>query len=681
MLFFQATLFLGYLLADQLNRWISVQYHLWFYLSLFLVAAWSLPILPTDAWKPMSPDQPGWKVLVLLLICVGLPYLILATTGPMTQAWLARVSQHSRVYRLYALSNAGSLLALLAYPFLIEPNWKLRTQAVVWSGMFVVYCIGMYVCAKIVRDHFRHQPNELRSKVSAADNAGGTTDEQLPNWCASILWVVLPMFASISLLATTNYVCQDIASIPLLWIVPLALYLLSFILCFDRPVWYRPVLMSLGAIACVALSANTESFSPLATLYRLLGWQQPELPESLAWLWHREVHFSTKFVFIFVGLLLACMVLHGETYRLRPSPKYLTYYYLSLAGGGALGGVFVNLIAPLIFSQYYEWGISLGVIACISLIVLIREAWNTFRRPTWKWQRWAVVVAGVMLLPFLIHAVYLVGKQATKKLSSDTIFAERNFYGAFRVSEMYRENPDYHVRTLVHGIIKHGEQYPSSELRYFAGSYYAPGSGVALAMEALQGKPKRVGVVGLGAGSLAAYAMKGDTFTFYELNPRIEYVADKFFTYVGDAKERGATIEIVSGDARLSMERQPSQQFDALVIDAFSGDSIPVHLLTKEAMDVYAKHLKPDGLLIFHVSNSYLNLVPVTCRLSEYAGMTPIHIKHRSDASLGSYTTDYVILTNRESFLSSLPKYLPDANNQVPLWTDESSNLLQILKL
>ncbi len=655
MLFFQVVLCAGYLLADLMIRYVPIRRQMWFYAGLFALALFSLPIIPADSWKPTGLETPIWRVLGLLALAVGLPYLILSTTGPIIQAWYARAANKSTVYRLYALSNAGSLLALLVYPFVVEPLFDLHRQAILWTSAFGMYMFFMLACSYVVRNSATTLSED---SLTAQDDITELDGGARPRWFQYAGWIFFPMVASLLFLATTNHVCQDVASLPLLWIIPLALYLITLIICFDRPLWYRPILMGTAAIVLAAWAINPDKF---------LWWGKEE----------RNVHFTIEFLVSFGAMFFGCMVCHGEVAKLRPSPKYLTIYYLMLSAGGALGGLFVSLVAPVIFEKYFEWGVSLELVIFASLIALTR-AFVLILIGYPKLRLW-IAAPIIVEIAMVGGSFYWIWEKGLVFDRTSVIATGRNFYGAIRVMEYYPKNPEKHMRMFVHGNIRHGQQYQKPEKQRTPGSYYPPDSGAAKAIKQFESSPAHVGVVGLGAGTLAAYGKPGDRYTFYEINPMVEQFARKYFTYLEQCR---AELEIVIGDARLSMERQPPQAFDVIIVDAFSGDAIPVHLITKEAMDVYARHLKPDGFLVFHISNSYLDLYPVTLKLAEYAGLDSRLIITPGNDDDSVYRTDYVVLTNRTDFLRQYPKHPPDhkVNDRVPLWTDHYSNLFQILK-
>jgi hypothetical protein len=365
------------------------------------------------------------------------------------------------------------------------------------------------------------------------------------------------------------------------------------------------------------------------------------------------------------GLFVCCMFYHGELASLKPSPRYLTRFYLMVSLGGALGGLFVGVVAPLVFATYYEFGIALVVTGLLAMHLL------------WPLPKWMPATAlGVSLVCGFYFYQYI------DELTRGTSVMMRNFYGTLRVKDVGQPDDPNAVRRLMHGVIMHGEQYQEPNLRRQPTSYYGPDSGIGLAIRHYHDRPLRLGVVGLGTGTLAAWGKPGDVFKFYELDPQVLAVAQSEFTYLRDSR---ATIETALGDARLNLEREPPQRFDILVIDAFSSDSIPVHLITREALAVYLKHMQPDGIIAFHVTNRYLDLPPVVKMVADANGIASVLVEHDPDESDERYSrTDWTLVTRDRSFLQSTALQRAQSEVEVPprlsLWTDDFNNLLRILK-
>ena len=471
-------------------------------------------------------------------------------------------------------------------------------------------------------------------------------DEKVPLWRQRLLWVGLPALASLMLLATTNHVCQNVAVIPFLWVVPLSLYLISFIVCFDHERWYRRGLCGGLTVLLIFITVAGEE-SIISLSFR----------QSLA------VYFTAMF-----GI---CMVCHGELVRLRPPPRYLTIFYLMIAAGGAVGGILVSLVAPLVFNRFWEWEIGLGAgyLLAAGLVVRSLRSYLALRRYQ------TILVAGIVLVgPGSIICWQLdTGSYALERA--------RNFYGIVSVVERAKDRADDHNCALVSGGILHGTQFVTPAKCHLPTTYYGSESGVGRTLSFFSDRQDlRVGAVGLGAGTVAAYAQTGQYFRFYEINPEMLRLAHTRFTYLGDCRGR---YDVILGDARLSLERETSQHFDVLVVDAFSGDAIPVHLLTQEAVAVYLKHLVPGGVLCVHISNTYLDLTCVVRGLGEKYGLETLKVSSPSNHAWGLEPATWMIMSRNHQFLASMSSYAqpkPPAEGSLP-WTDGYSNLFEILKV
>jgi len=643
MLFFQMALLLGYLYAHALVRYLKPRTQMLVHAGLLLVSALALPVYPNASWKPLSGDEPTLRILGLLAATVGLPYFLLSTTGPLLQAWYARRFQGAMPYRLYALSNAGSMFALLSYPVLFEPVFTTHQQAWMWSaayGVFVVLCGGLAV---LVGPGARGQgPGE---EAAAED-----TDAVPPSAKQYFMWLLLPAVASLLLLAITNHLSQNVAAIPFLWVLPLSIYLLTFILCFEGSGWYRrnPYLqllaVALGAMA-YALSVDSTGSVPIRVMVPLFA----------------------------MGLFTCCMVCHGELARLKPDPRYLTHFYVMIAAGGALGGLLVGLLAPHLFNAIYE--MPLGLVACAALVL-----WVLRQDAELKWfQRWrqpAPIVAAVLTLALAVF----VGLQIRDSVRGSRELV-RNFYGGLKVRDSGPATQLDATRTLTNGTINHGEQFLNPARRDQPTTYYGPDTGVGLAIRE-KGKAGaiRVGVIGLGTGTLAAYGRLGDYYRFYEINPLVLRLAHTEFSFLPDCR---AKVDVAMGDARLSLERESPENFDVLAVDAFSSDSIPVHLLTLEAMLLYFSHLRPDGVLAVHISNRYLDLEPVLAGETRATGKLARVVDTDDDDTQDVFGATWVLITSPangfhgEELTNSTAI---ESKRTVRLWTDDYSNLFRILK-
>jgi hypothetical protein len=668
LLFFQVLLTAGYayshLLATRLRLVAQRNVHT---VLLLLTAgvlawqfcAWSVPLLPGAAWKPAGNAPPAWQVLLLLLVGVGLPFFVLSTTSSLLQAWYGRMREGRAPYWLYSLSNAGSLLSLLAYPFLVEPSLSLRGQAGGWSLFFLLFAALCIVCA------FRAAGGGRETRIERPGIFAPTPSAAAgPGWWVRCLWVLLPAWASLLLLAVTNQLSGEVAVVPFLWVLPLVLYLLTFVICFSGERWYcRPVFIvaGLGALAWMTV-----------VLYK----------------WKDGVSLP-----MFAGagcatLFTGGMICHGELFRLRPDSRRLTAFYLSVSVGGALGGIFVALIAPWIFRGYWESFLGYGGIGLTLALVMWRDERSWMRGP----RRWIWRTLALLLLLALAAAV----RWQIRDYQQSVVRMERNFYGVLRVVEADRGDAQAYRHKLYHGQTLHGFQFRSSHLRRLLTSYYVESSGIGLAIlnhprrTALKPDSRhlRIGVVGLGAGTLAAYGRPGDSFRFYEINPAVANMATGWngcFSFLQDCPAR---VKVVLGDARISLERElaegGSQDFDVLAVDAFSGDSPPVHLLTREAFELYLAHLRAGGVLALHVSNRYLDLPPVVWKAADVLGVPAAEIWGKSDKER-AWSSVWILVTRDEAFLripalAAAASPREEGGRSVRLWTDDYSNLFQILK-
>jgi hypothetical protein len=630
LVFFQSALLLGYLYADVTTRRLTPARQSIVHIGLLLVSLLLVPIAPNASWRPQPGGDPAWRILGLLTVTIGLPFILLSATSPLVQTWYARVRSGSEPYHLFALSNLASLLALLSFPFLIEPRIPSHRQAMLWSTLFGVFVGLCSIAAWLAR---------RRPSMTAAATGEPAETATPPSRREKLLWLALSACGSILLLSITNHLTENVAPVPLLWVLPLALYLLTFTLAFNRRSLYSRWLM----VRLLAVTLGGLGYA----IY------DPAFTESL----------QVSVPLFCLGLFVCCWFCHGELAKLRPAARDLTSFYLMISLGGALGAIFVGLLAPHIFSAIYEFPLALVLTAGLAAVVL----WPLGGQERLFWT--AATIAMVLILGRNVHAY-----------KKNAVLVVRNFYGALRV----KENQDwlkqpYH--TLYHGKIEHGAQFLSLPKSLQPTTYYGPDSGVGVALDRHSGSPKRVGVIGLGAGTLAAYGKAGDFFRFYEINPLVPIIANTSFSYLRDTLAR---TDIVIGDARLSLAAEPPQQFDILAVDAFSGDAIPVHLLTKEAFALYVHHLKSDGILAIHTSNTYLDLAPVVQLLADDAGYPAQLISNGDDTRKLIDSSDWVLVTRNASFLSELDTSRMVDPILVPahlrLWTDDHNNVFQILR-
>jgi len=640
LVFFQTALLAGYAYCDLTARRMQPRAQVKLHIALLVVSLAVLPIIPAAHWKPGGDENPLWLILGMLVGTIGLPYFLLSTTSPLVQLWFARARPGMSPYRLFALSNLASMLALIGYPVLFEPLAPTRMQALGWSlgyALFVVLCaVAGWTSLRGLR------PPVIVTRPDHADPSAGdaVAEEPPPTASRQLLWCTLAATASLLLLAVSNHITQNIASVPLLWIAPLAIYLLTFILCFDSTRWYRR--RTLLAMTAAGLGVMAWTLA------------DPDLTHEL------EIQIG---VFC-AGLFLACMFCHGELVRLKPAPRHLTRFYLMISLGGAAGSVLVGLVAPLVLPAYFE--LAAGLVLCALLLL---------------WQ----VRRDVLIFPALAAAATLAtlgfGAWGVVEFYDTTIVTARNFYGVLRVQE-FRADSVNDRRSLIHGTIMHGTQYLSPDMRSRTTSYYTPTSGIGRLLESLHPRtePLRVGVIGLGTGTLAAYGSKGDVYRFYEINPEVITIARRDFTFLGDSE---ATIETALGDARLKLEREPAQRFDVLAVDAFSSDSIPLHLITSEAVAIYKRHLAPGGVIAFHVTNRFLDLIPVVEALAGANGLEIIHIGDDGEGA-GAARSEWLLLSEDAALLArpELAEFAQPiaARRDRRLWTDDYSNLIQVLK-
>ncbi len=642
LLFFQASLLAGYLYAHCSTRYLKRRQQAILHIVLMAASLALLPILPSPAWKPFEAGDPSGRILLLLAATIGLPYILLSATSPLLQAWFAMLKPGAIPYRLFALSNIGSLLALCSFPVLVEPLFTTRVQAIGWSCLFAAFVL---LCAVVAW-------KTLRSESRPAQIEAVQTGEP-PSWKVQVLWAALAACASALLLEISNHLSQNVAPIPFLWVVPLGLYLLSFIICFEREHAYRRVVF----LPLLVLSVGAAAYALYFNLGNLnIKWSIPTFA---------------------VALFACCMVCHGELARLKPASGYLTSFYLMVSLGGALGGLFVAVGAPRLFHTFAE--LPATMVACVALAAAVLWGWPG----DFKFKAVLTIVRIAMVILTIALAVYL----GHGKHLDDTRFelSVRNFYGVLRVYDLPDTDEQTGVRELNHGTINHGTQIIEAARRRTPTSYYGPNSGIGRAMRYLDRKPSvRVGVVGLGAGVTAAYCRPGDVFRFYEINPLDLGIANSWFTFLKDC---AADHDVLLGDARLTMEREPSRQFDLIAVDAFSSDAIPVHLLTREAFVLYFRHLKPNGILAVHVSNRYLDLAPVVSRNAQDIGKAALLLADDGGGYDYLTSSDWMLVTNDPAvnmFTDHLfqGKGITRAKMRRDLrpWTDDYSNLFQILK-
>lgn len=660
MLFFQAFLTGGYAYAYWLIRHVKINLQTAIHIALILFSivvliglsfAWTSPITPDASWKPQNVDAPIIHIFTLLIVSVGLPYFILAANGPLMQAWFSRNFPNKSYARLYSLSNLGSLLGLLAYPALIEPLLTLRAQGWMWSIGFALF--GLFAVWIAFRSSRASplSPVEVDSPSSSGH----------PSPALFTLWLALSATASLFLLSVTNQISQEVAVIPFLWILPLTIYLLSFILAFSGGRGYNRKIYSFLFFIFLAL-----------TLFVMLN------ATSLHIYWQIGAYCLLLFA--------ACMLCHGELYLLRPDAEHLTTFYLMVSIGGAFGGLFVSLIAPFIFNGYWEFFVGLAMTVAIALTAL-REKSHVASNVMEDRSSRVIQKTRFVFTVFILVTVMLT---VLSNSFSGGLFSRRNFYGVIRVREVVVPGVNSAAYAMAHGITVHGLQFVSQDLRNVPTAYFVRGSGAGLAIlkHPKYGEGMRVGMLGVGAGTLAVYGQPGDMYRLYEINPVVIELAEGqggYFSFVRDSK---ADVTMVPGAARISLERElaegGSQKFDVLALDVFSSDSIPVHLVTKEAFALYLEHLAPDGIIAAHITNLHLDLQPVFWQLAKFYGLSMVRVNYEGDEN-GGYASHWILLA-RDPALLSVPAIqehavdLREYSTTIQLWTDDYSNLFQILK-
>ena len=682
MLFFQAALLLGYLYAHLAPRRLGVRRHMLLHVGLLALA---LPLLPIGVMEPggaLRENHPNMWLLLVLALSLGVPFVLLSSTGPLLQVWFSQTThpEADNPYFLYASSNAGSLLALLSYPFLLEPTLPLNLQARLWTWGYIALVVLVVVTAV-------YRGRRVRTR---ADLAGPPLSDPRIDPRTKVRWTLLAFVPSSFLLAVTTHITTDVAAVPLLWVIPLVLYLLSFTMVFGRrTIVSQPFLVRWQPVGLICL--------------------------LILDFWGRSASSPWLLPLHLVVFFLTALVCHGELAATKPPASRLTEFYLYIALGGVLGGIFNALVAPALFESVLEypltllvacavrprltdkaparsarWDIALILGACVALVgarigssdrpaaatAVVASALAALiclrmsRDPT----RFTLAVAGVVIAGVIADMA-----------RPDVLLKERNFFGVREV----REDAQAHMRVLMHGTTRHGAQSIDPGKRREPISYYnrqGPLGDVFRAMPPAAGR--NIAVVGLGTGAMAAYAGAGESWAFYEIDPDIARVArdTSYFTYLSDTP---AQVEVVLGDGRLSLAKAPSGYYDLIVLDAFSSDAIPTHLLTLEALTVYQSKLSDEGVLVFHLSNRYLDLEPVLGRLVHTAGVSGI-IRVNTARTQELIQSDgdpsiWAALAPRASNLRGLlndERWQPlEIREGVALWTDDFSNIFSVFRL
>ena len=671
--FFQITLLVGYFYAHALQRIRSVRLQAAIHVAVMILAGLTLPLHISSVFGPPTSEHPALWLIGVLAASLGAPFAVLSATAPLVQAWHARLvhaETGTEPYALYAASNLGSLLALLAYPVLVEPLMTLRGQTGTWSlgyWGFILLMAGLAVMA-------------LRGQVPLAPAHSVSTPQS--SWRARLTWLALAAVPSSLMMGVTTHITTDVASAPFLWVIPLALYLITFIIAFSA----RPFLPARLALVLQAAA--------VAACICLLPFKTANLGAQLG------VHLAAFF--------LTALVCHQALVARRPDPSQLTEFYLWMSLGGVVGGAFNAFLAPVIFQNVWEYPLVL-VVSC-----LVRPGAGSVA--IWRWMVLTAGLAATIAAPLLtVHgamspptaaalviaalcAFTLRGRTwmftimivalclSSFKVSSrvDVRETSRSFFGVLRQSELIQPPLGGRVKMLAHGTTLHGAQAVDPRWRCRPLVYYAPETPIGQVFTAMRAlKPAiRVGAVGLGTGAVAAYVRPADRLTFFEIDPLVVRIASDpvHFSYTTQCAK--GPIDYVVGDARLSLARQPRGAFDILLIDAFSSDSVPTHLLTVEAVKGYLTHLKPDGVLVLHVTNRNMDLRGPAMAVAKAAGgvaLLQIHYAPRLSPALWESSEDAVIVGKTPQALSAFigdTRWQASSPTASRPWTDDYVNLV-----
>mgnify|MGYP005834157993 CR=1 FL=1 len=655
--FFQVALLCGYAYAHALQRFsvpVQTLIHPWaLLLGLGVLAAvamrWGAPLL-ASTHRP-NALQPLAQIIALMSLSIGMPFVLLSATTSLYQAWWTRLAPGRSPYGFYALSNAASLLALAAYPLVLEWFLPLKAQAWTWAGGFALFAALSFVAARLSR-------RAAGAPESTSAPHADSTDLSRVRGESFLLWTALAACGCLTLMATTQQITQDVAPVPFLWVLPLGIYLLTFIIGFSRK-WQLLSVDLLSVMVAIALAL---------TAFLLFSLTQGTLGMGVLIAGFALVQF------------IVCLYCHTTLYETRPAPAGLTRFYFAIATGGTLGGFFAVLLAPRLFRGYWEYPLSFLFAGVLVIVLLHRRADS----PLWRFRHAAWAIWCVLAIPLVLAAV--------NSAHGRTVAAVRNFYGVLQVLEQREADGTIQWR-LRHGAIAHGWQFDRTSMRNEPTAYYGRHSGIGLLIEShpkyTRGEPIAIGVIGLGIGTLSTYGRAGDLIRFYEINPAVIELATKtpWFSYVKDSL---ATVEIVLGDGRLALQAEladgKSEEFDILAIDAFSGDAIPVHLLTREAFETYLAKTRPDGAIAVNVSNRYLDFVPLLCSVKEHFGLHWKVIGSFGHSPV-TWPAEWVLLSRDAELLAHLRpdnhrSHEANLSNLRParMWTDAYSNPLAILK-
>ena len=681
MVFFQALLLAGYAYSLLISQRLSLRNQAIVHAILLLAAALVLPFGISNrllSWLPTQSSPILW-LLATLFVTAGPPFLLVSATAPLLQRWFSHTSHKSArdPYFLYAISNAGSMLALLAFPLLFEPTFTVRTQSVIWAVGYAGLVVIIIACALLL--------NRSRATSAATELALDETVEPIGT-LKRLEWTLLAFVPSSLMLGVTTYIATDVASVPLIWIIPLALYLLTFIVAFARTQILTPWIVSLSLpFVLVTLGAFRIVNAPVSVWLTIL------------------LHLVLFFV--------AALVCHQRLAQSRPHVSKLTEYYLWIAVGGALGGAFNALLAPLIFPAPFEYPIAIVLACmlrpptsqernggklvlvlfplCIFVITFVLSLFVPGFGLSLKYED-GVVLLTPLLLCFVLGfqrpiafglgiAAVMLGAMIHLDAGNETLFTERNFFGVWRVTN----NSSQDLRRLYHGSTIHGVQLIGPGRECEATSYYHREGPVGQIFDVYNAKPGKlpVAVTGLGSGTLATYSTAGQQFDIYDIDPAAVRIASdpRLFTFLSNCTQ--GSYRVILGDARLQLREAPNGHYGLIMMDAFSSDSVPAHLLTSQALDLYLAKLAPDGIVAFHISNRYLNLEPLLSGLSRRAGLSAFIRRDGGGILAGKYSSLWVVMARNDGALGGIANDLTWGRLQGDVvWTDDFSNILSVLK-
>ncbi len=690
MVFFQAALLAGYAYAHFSTRKFGLKRQPKLHLAVLILPVIALP-LALPAWAEDVSAPPALWVLALLAVAVGGPFFVAATASPLLQRWFSATGHPDAhdPYFLYAASNVGSLLALVGYPLAVEPNLSIPAQTWLWSGGYVLFALLVAGCALVLRRQTANISPEEGGEPGASETSetsGITSEPFVPlSWRTRLWWVLLAFIPSSLMLGVTTFLTTDVAPAPLLWVVPLGLYLLSFIFVFSR----RIVLSSF--------------------LARAAGWALPALAVGLSLLFFEAIDppLWATFLLHLAMLFSAAMVAHGRLASERPPPSRLTEFFLLVSVGGVLGGIFNALAAPQIFDSLLEYPIAIVLLLLVMPAIRrphlpgkLRWAEDAilaaallglvgYILPAQLWDGWSVIAILILILSLTV-AYLASSRPAALALpvavmmgfaflnTGYALYTERTFFGVY---EVYTD--EYERNVLVHGTTRHGSQSTDPETAMEPLAYYHRESPIGQVFENYDGarKPENVAVVGLGAGALAAYGEEGQNFTFYEIDPEVAEIAGNadLFTYLSNSR---ANVEVETGDGRLEMRNAPDNSYDLIILDAFSSDAISMHLMTREAAASYMDKLDEDGVIAFHITNRHLGLEPVIAGLAEELGLAGLSQYYYSDDyAAGTDASHWAILTRDEENFAPLEgdERWERLDQKDPIvWTDDFSDILGV---